>query len=116
MVIIGGLGSLLGSFLGAAFIVLLPLLLNQLPAWLAKAAEHERNWLTSIGFTADPGKHALVPGESGKLARVLVGRGDGADGEQDDGDALAGSGEGVGDGEGFGFGGFVVEPGGDEED
>jgi branched-chain amino acid transport system permease protein len=34
MVIIGGLGSLLGSFLGAAFIVLLPLLLNQLPAWL----------------------------------------------------------------------------------
>src|SRR6266851_317413 len=52
---------------------------NQFPAWLAKAAEHERNWLTSIGFTADPGKHALVPGEAGKLARVLVGLGDGAD-------------------------------------
>jgi branched-chain amino acid transport system permease protein len=33
MVIIGGLGSVLGSFLGAAFITLLPLLLNQLPAW-----------------------------------------------------------------------------------
>ena len=31
MVIIGGLGSLLGSFLGAAFIVLMPILLNQLP-------------------------------------------------------------------------------------
>ena len=30
MVIIGGLGSILGSFLGAAFIVLLPILLNQL--------------------------------------------------------------------------------------
>ena len=42
---------------------------NQLPVWLDKAAEHERNWLTSIGFTADPGKHALVPGEVGKLAR-----------------------------------------------
>ena len=34
MVIIGGLGSLLGSFLGAAFIVILPLVLNQLPGWL----------------------------------------------------------------------------------
>jgi branched-chain amino acid transport system permease protein len=34
MVIIGGLGSILGSFLGAAFIVILPLALNQLPGWL----------------------------------------------------------------------------------
>jgi branched-chain amino acid transport system permease protein len=34
MVIIGGLGSILGSFLGAAFIVILPLVLNQLPRWL----------------------------------------------------------------------------------
>jgi branched-chain amino acid transport system permease protein len=34
MVIIGGLGSILGSFLGAAFIVILPLFLNQLPGWL----------------------------------------------------------------------------------
>jgi branched-chain amino acid transport system permease protein len=34
MVIIGGLGSILGSFLGAAFIVILPLMLNQLPGWL----------------------------------------------------------------------------------
>jgi branched-chain amino acid transport system permease protein len=34
MVIIGGLGSILGSFLGAAFIVILPLVLNQLPAML----------------------------------------------------------------------------------
>ena len=34
MVIIGGLGSILGSFLGAAFIVILPLFLNQLPTWL----------------------------------------------------------------------------------
>src|SRR3984893_7339945 len=52
---------------------------DQLPAWLDKAAEHERNWLTSIGFTADAGKHALVPGEAGNLARVLVGVGDVAD-------------------------------------
>ena len=34
MVIIGGLGSILGSFLGAAFIVIMPLFLNQLPGWL----------------------------------------------------------------------------------
>jgi branched-chain amino acid transport system permease protein len=34
MVIIGGLGSILGSFLGAAFIVIMPLLLNQLPGIL----------------------------------------------------------------------------------
>src|SRR6185503_9806210 len=34
MVIIGGLGSILGSFLGAAFILVLPILLDQVPHWL----------------------------------------------------------------------------------
>jgi branched-chain amino acid transport system permease protein len=34
MIIIGGLGSILGSFLGAAFIVLMPIFLNQLPGVL----------------------------------------------------------------------------------
>ena len=34
MVIIGGLGSILGSFLGAAFIIVLPLALNQIPGAL----------------------------------------------------------------------------------
>jgi len=34
MVIIGGLGSILGAFLGAAFITVLPLILNQTPHWL----------------------------------------------------------------------------------
>jgi branched-chain amino acid transport system permease protein len=34
MIIIGGLGSILGSFLGAIFIVLMPIFLNQLPGWL----------------------------------------------------------------------------------
>ena len=32
MVIIGGLGSILGCFLGAAFITLVPIFLNQVPA------------------------------------------------------------------------------------
>jgi branched-chain amino acid transport system permease protein len=34
MIIIGGLGSIMGSFIGAAFIVILPILLNQIPAWI----------------------------------------------------------------------------------
>src|SRR5512146_2740966 len=34
MIIIGGMGSILGSFFGAAFIVMLPILLNQFPQWL----------------------------------------------------------------------------------
>jgi branched-chain amino acid transport system permease protein len=34
MIIIGGMGSLLGSYFGAAFIVVLPILLNQIPQWL----------------------------------------------------------------------------------
>jgi branched-chain amino acid transport system permease protein len=34
MIIIGGLGSILGSFLGAAFITLLPILLTNLPPYL----------------------------------------------------------------------------------
>jgi branched-chain amino acid transport system permease protein len=33
MVIIGGLGSIMGSFFGAAFIVVLPIVLDSLPAW-----------------------------------------------------------------------------------
>jgi branched-chain amino acid transport system permease protein len=41
MVIIGGLGSILGSFLGAAFIVILPLVLNQLPRAMGIALSTE---------------------------------------------------------------------------
>ncbi|MBA3626037.1 MAG: branched-chain amino acid ABC transporter permease [Methylibium sp.] len=33
MVIIGGLGSIMGSFFGAAFIVILPIMLNRIPQW-----------------------------------------------------------------------------------
>ena len=33
MVIIGGLGSIMGSFFGAAFIVVLPIVLDNLPLW-----------------------------------------------------------------------------------
>src|SRR3954464_5228150 len=34
MIIIGGMGSLLGAYYGAAFIVALPIALNQFPQWL----------------------------------------------------------------------------------
>ena len=34
MIIIGGMGSILGSYFGAAFIVVLPIVLNQIPQWL----------------------------------------------------------------------------------
>jgi branched-chain amino acid transport system permease protein len=34
MIIIGGMGSLLGAYYGAAFIVVLPIALNQFPQWL----------------------------------------------------------------------------------
>ncbi len=34
MIIIGGMGSILGSFFGAFFIVALPILLNHLPGWI----------------------------------------------------------------------------------
>jgi leucyl aminopeptidase len=52
---------------------------DRLPAWLAEAPERERNWLTATGFAAEEGKLALVPGENGRLARVLVGHGGGTD-------------------------------------
>src|SRR4029078_7780378 len=35
MVIIGGIGSILGSFLGAAFITVFPIFLNRSSEWLA---------------------------------------------------------------------------------
>lgn len=51
MIIIGGLGSVMGSFFGAAFIVVLPLFLDKLPYWFGlpldtAAASH----LTSMVF------------------------------------------------------------------
>ncbi|MEO1649638.1 MAG: branched-chain amino acid ABC transporter permease [Pseudomonadota bacterium] len=47
MIIIGGLGSIIGSFLGAAFIVILPILINMVPSWFgieiaAATVEHFR--------------------------------------------------------------------------
>jgi leucyl aminopeptidase len=71
--------SLIDETVGA--IPIAALTKEEFPAWLGRAPDRERSWLTSIGFSAEAGKHVLVPGESGRLARVLVGLGDGADAE-----------------------------------
>jgi branched-chain amino acid transport system permease protein len=42
MIIIGGMGSILGAYYGAAFIVVLPILLNQFPQWLG--SRFRRPW------------------------------------------------------------------------
>lgn len=48
-----------------------------LAAWRETAPTRERDWAAATGFTAEGGKLALVPGESGGLGRVLIGLGDG---------------------------------------
>jgi len=69
--------SLIDEIDGA--IPITPLTKKQLPAWLDEAPDHERNWVRAIGFSADPGKHALVPGNAGLFTRVVIGLGDGDD-------------------------------------
>jgi leucyl aminopeptidase len=53
---------------------------ERLPGWLGAAPEGQRNWVQAIGFSAEPGKFALVPDPEGRLASVLVGVGGGAEG------------------------------------
>ena len=53
MVIIGGLGSIMGGFMGAAFIVLLPLVLERVPHWLGiPMSTATASHLTSMVFGA----------------------------------------------------------------
>jgi leucyl aminopeptidase len=52
---------------------------DRFPSWLAEAPERERNWLTAIGFSGKQGKLALVPAADGRLARVVVGLGEGTE-------------------------------------
>jgi leucyl aminopeptidase len=52
---------------------------DEFAAWLESAPLRERAWLTSLGFSAERGKHALVSAENGQLARVVVGLGDGTE-------------------------------------
>ncbi len=69
--------SLIDDTAGATPVVVLTK--DRLPQWLAEAPERESNWLTTTGFSAEQGKLAMVPGDDGHLARVLVGLGDSID-------------------------------------
>jgi leucyl aminopeptidase len=60
-------------------IAITPLTKDRFASWAAAAPEGERNWAQSTGFAADAGKLALVPGEGGRLGRVLVGLGERGD-------------------------------------
>jgi leucyl aminopeptidase len=48
---------------------------EEFAAWRETAPARERDWLAAIGFAAEPGKVALVPGKEGGLGRVVVGYG-----------------------------------------
>ena len=48
-----------------------------LAGWRERAPARERDWVMATGFTGEGGKLALVPGEEGRLGRVLVGISDG---------------------------------------
>ena len=58
--------SLIDDIAGATPIAMLTK--DALPKRLAEAPEYQRNWLTAVGFSAEQGKLALVPGEDGRLA------------------------------------------------
>ncbi|WP_119167473.1 leucyl aminopeptidase family protein [Algihabitans albus] len=45
----------------------------ELESWLTKAEPVESAWVEALGFSADPGKQALLPAADGKLTRVLLG-------------------------------------------
>jgi leucyl aminopeptidase len=58
---------------------LTPLVSDRLEPWLAERPDSVRAWVKATGFKAEAGSTALLPGEGGSLARVLVGLGKGDD-------------------------------------
>src|SRR3954468_3320104 len=44
-----------------------------LEGWHETAPARERDWAAATGFSAEPGKLALLPDKEGRLGRVLVG-------------------------------------------
>ena len=58
-----------------------PLRGTELPSWLADhgTAGTAAAWCESNGFTAQAGKHLILPGENGGIAGVLLGLGTGGD-------------------------------------
>ncbi|WP_407696902.1 leucyl aminopeptidase family protein [Skermanella mucosa] len=58
---------------GTDSIPLTPVTKDGLEGWLADQPAAVRAWVAGIGFKAESGKTALLPGDGGNLARVLVG-------------------------------------------
>ena len=58
-----------------ASVPLLPIRTDAFENWLEGQPAQMKAWLTETGFTAKDGQTALLSGEDGKLAKVLVGIG-----------------------------------------
>ena len=56
-----------------------PLRAAGLAAWLKAQPANVQRWVKALDFQAKPGSLCLVPGEDGKIDRVLCGLDDGAD-------------------------------------
>lgn len=56
----------------AAPVELLPLTKPQFEAWLTQATPAEAAWLAALDFSAQEGRHALLPTVEGRLGRVLL--------------------------------------------
>ena len=54
-------------------IPVLPLNSGELKTWLAKQPAYMKQWVKSSGFSANPQSVCLLPGEDGKLVKVLAG-------------------------------------------
>jgi len=49
---------------------------TEFASWLVRQSSAVQGWLNSTGFSAKPGSCMLIPGEDGKLERVIFGTGD----------------------------------------
>lgn len=50
-----------------------PVTTSEFKGWLKAQRAPVRNWIEAVRFEPAPGKHALVPGRDGALARVVLG-------------------------------------------
>ena len=58
---------------GADAVPVTPLAKADLAGWLDSQGQAGAAWVKAVNFTAEAGSTALLPGDDGRLARVLVG-------------------------------------------
>ncbi|HEY0837441.1 MAG TPA: leucyl aminopeptidase family protein, partial [Azospirillum sp.] len=58
---------------GADTVPVTPLTKADLPGWLAGQSAATAAWVKAVNFTAEAGAVALLPGDDGRLGRVLAG-------------------------------------------